>query len=107
MCRTDSHLAAFLHTGLLVDVFGDYMYLFLMCGSVITAGGLFLFVMNIYNYHMLGKEKTAKETQQNQKPIEDQDKVRCSEVEITQPSEVSVELTKSEAKDKNQAQQGL
>ncbi|KAG7229592.1 hypothetical protein INR49_012607, partial [Caranx melampygus] len=59
--------------GLLVDIFGDYLYLFLMCGSVIMAGGLFLFIMNIYNYHMLEKEKTAKETQQNQKPIEDQD----------------------------------
>uniref|UniRef100_A0A3Q0RI11 Major facilitator superfamily (MFS) profile domain-containing protein n=1 Tax=Amphilophus citrinellus TaxID=61819 RepID=A0A3Q0RI11_AMPCI len=47
--------------GLLVDLFHDYKYLFLMCGSVITAGGLFLFVMNIYYYHMLEKEKRAED----------------------------------------------
>ncbi|KAM7423127.1 hypothetical protein PAMA_010923 [Pampus argenteus] len=46
--------------GLLVDVYNDYKYLFFMCGTVIVAGGLFLFVMNIYNYHMLEKENAAK-----------------------------------------------
>lgn len=104
---TFAHFFIFLHTGLLVDMFGDYKYLFLMCGSVITAGGLFLFVMNIYNYHMLDKEKMAKETQQNQKPIEDQEQVRSSEAELTHTSEVTVEQTESEAKDKSQAQQSL
>lgn len=70
--------------GLLVDVFGDYKYLFLMCGSVIVTGGLFLFVMNIYNYHMLDKEKAAKNNEQGQKETENQDKANASEVEMEQ-----------------------
>lgn len=43
-----------------MDVFGDYKYLFFMCGGVIIAGGVFLFVMNMYNYHMLEKENRLK-----------------------------------------------
>ncbi|KAI5607074.1 solute carrier family 16, member 7 (monocarboxylic acid transporter 2) [Silurus asotus] len=36
--------------GALVDMFGDYSYMFYMCGSVMLCAGLFLFVMNYYNY---------------------------------------------------------
>ncbi|XP_037107603.1 monocarboxylate transporter 2-like [Syngnathus acus] len=43
--------------GLLVDKFEDYKYLFFLCGAVIVTGGIFLFVMNIYNYRMLEKER--------------------------------------------------
>uniref|UniRef100_A0A8D3AG70 Major facilitator superfamily (MFS) profile domain-containing protein n=1 Tax=Scophthalmus maximus TaxID=52904 RepID=A0A8D3AG70_SCOMX len=68
--------------GLLVDLCGDYKYLFFMCGSVIVAGGLFLFVANIYHYHMLEKEKTEKDRAQNQKSTENQDQVSESEVEM-------------------------
>ncbi|XP_054641181.1 monocarboxylate transporter 2-like [Dunckerocampus dactyliophorus] len=57
---------------LLVDVFKDSKYLFLMCGAVIVTGGLFLFIMNIYNYHMLEKQRRR---QQNPKTVEDQDQV--------------------------------
>ncbi|XP_075951817.1 monocarboxylate transporter 2-like [Anarhichas minor] len=64
--------------GLLLDVFDDYKYLFFMCGSVIVAGGVFIFVMNIYNYHMLEKEKPAKVREQNQMTIENQDQVSAS-----------------------------
>ncbi|KAM9362206.1 monocarboxylate transporter 2-like [Symphorus nematophorus] len=85
--------------GLLVDIFGDYKYLFLMCGSVITTGGLFLFVMNIYNYHMLKKEQTAKDREQNHKTIENQD-----HVEMLQTPEAAKELTEPEAKENNGAQ---
>ncbi|XP_056242892.1 monocarboxylate transporter 2-like [Seriola aureovittata] len=90
--------------GLLVDIFADYKYLFFMCGSVIVAGGLFLFVMNIYNYHMLEKEKTAKERQQNQKNIENQGQVSVSEAEMKHTSEAAVEQTEPEVKDKSGAQ---
>lgn len=65
-----------------MDIFGDYKYLFYMCGSVIVTGGLFLFVMNIYNYHMLEKEKTAKDREQNQKTIENQNEVSASAMEM-------------------------
>lgn len=75
--------------GLLVDIYGDYKYLFLMCGAVIFSGGLFLFVMNIYNYHMLEKEK--------------QNQVRASEMEMKQTPEAEMGQAEPEAKDKNGA----
>lgn len=77
-----------------MDVFGDYKYLFFMCGSVIVTGGLFLFVMNVYNYHMLDKENTAKDQGQNLNNVESQDRVSVLEVEMKQTSEA--ELTGAE-----------
>uniref|UniRef100_A0A3Q3G6R8 Major facilitator superfamily (MFS) profile domain-containing protein n=1 Tax=Labrus bergylta TaxID=56723 RepID=A0A3Q3G6R8_9LABR len=62
-------------------------YLFFMCGSVILTGGIFLFVMNIYNYHMLEKEK--------------QNQVRASEVEMKQTPEAAMGHTEPEAQEKN------
>ncbi|XP_061730928.1 monocarboxylate transporter 2-like isoform X2 [Nerophis ophidion] len=55
--------------GFLVDIFEDYKYLFFMCGAVIVTGGLFLFVMNFYNYHMIEKQRR----QLNPKSHKDQD----------------------------------
>lgn len=46
-----------------MDTFGDYKYLYLMCGSVMVFAGLFLFVMNIYNYRMLERERRQEEGQ--------------------------------------------
>lgn len=50
--------------GLLVDIFGNYRYMFFMCGGVITTGGTFLFIMNIYHYHMLKKGLSSADTEQ-------------------------------------------
>lgn len=82
-----------------MDIFGDYKYLFIMCGSVILLGGLFLFIMNIYNYHMLKREETAKGKEQNQKTTENQD-----QVEMKQAPEVEMGQTEPEAKHKNGTQ---
>lgn len=60
----------FCSLGLLVDIFGDYKYLFLMCGGVITAGGVFLFIMNVYNYNRLDKAKKGNSSEQNQNNME-------------------------------------
>ncbi|XP_042351401.1 monocarboxylate transporter 2-like [Plectropomus leopardus] len=87
--------------GLLVDIFGDYKYLFLMCGSVITTGGLFLFVMNIYNYHVLDKENSTKDRKKNQKAIEKQDQVSVSEMKPI--PEAATAQTEPESKE-NRAQ---
>ena len=73
-----------------MDVFGDYKYLFFMCGAVIVAGGVFLFVMNVYNYHMLEKEKTGKKSQQGQN-MENQGQVSISEAEVTEPEAVEMQ----------------
>lgn len=58
----DCLLAAFL-----VDIYGSYKYLFFMSGSVILTGGLFLLVMNIYNYHQLSKEEETRDPKRDQK----------------------------------------
>ncbi|XP_068171969.1 monocarboxylate transporter 2-like [Antennarius striatus] len=80
--------------GLLVDISGDYKYLFLMCGSVILMGGVFLFIMNIYSYHMGKKEKTARDKVQNQNTVENQDLM-----EMKQTTEVEMEQTEPEAEE--------
>ncbi|XP_077181231.1 monocarboxylate transporter 2-like isoform X2 [Paroedura picta] len=46
--------------GTLIDAFGDYKYMFLKCGIVMVLAGLFLFIMNYYNYRMLAKEEKRK-----------------------------------------------
>ncbi|XP_033822247.1 monocarboxylate transporter 2-like [Periophthalmus magnuspinnatus] len=76
--------------GLLVDIYGDYKYLFLMCGGVIVTGGMFLFIMNMYHYHMLRTSADTEETRQNS--TVDQGQANVSEVEMqagpeTDPSE--------------------
>ncbi|XP_036387484.1 monocarboxylate transporter 2 [Megalops cyprinoides] len=43
--------------GALVDIFNDYKYMYFTCGAVMLAAGIFLFVMNFYNYRMLEREK--------------------------------------------------
>ncbi|KAM4722777.1 monocarboxylate transporter 2-like [Rhinophrynus dorsalis] len=50
--------------GAVVDTFGDYMYMFYECGATMVIAGLFLLVMNFYNYRMLEKEE--KESQKKE-----------------------------------------
>ncbi|TMS19701.1 Monocarboxylate transporter 2 [Larimichthys crocea] len=88
--------------GLLVDITGDYKYLFILCGSVIFTGGVFLFVMNIYNDHMLKKEKNAKDREQNQKNMEDQD-----HKDIKRTPKAMMEQTEFEVTEDNGAQGDL
>ncbi|KAJ8409268.1 hypothetical protein AAFF_G00234660 [Aldrovandia affinis] len=47
--------------GALVDIFKDYKYMYYMCGAVMLAAGLFLFVMNFYNYRLLEQEQKQRE----------------------------------------------
>lgn len=68
-----------------------------MCGSVITTGGVFLFIMNVYNYHMLKKEKTAKDREQNHGATEDQVEMKRFPVAEMEPTEPEAE---------NEAQRG-
>lgn len=48
------------HSGLLVDVYHNYEYLFIMCGSVILTGGLLSLLMNICHFRALRKHEEAK-----------------------------------------------
>lgn len=47
--------------GALVDMFGDYSYMFYMCGVVMLTAGLFLFAMNYYNYRRNDATQRAQE----------------------------------------------
>lgn len=69
-------------TALLVDIFDDYRYLYFMCGSVILAAGVFLFVMNMYNYKMLEKEKAARPPEQAPEKVERTDQAGMSMVDV-------------------------
>lgn len=67
-----------------------------MCGGVITTGGLFLFIMNVYNYKRLDKAKRGKGTEQNQNTVENQEQASSSEAQM--------ELMNPEVNDMNTAQ---
>ncbi|XP_035239456.1 monocarboxylate transporter 2-like [Anguilla anguilla] len=43
--------------GALVDIFMDYKYMYYACGVMMLAAGIFLFVMNFYNYRRLEQEE--------------------------------------------------
>ncbi|XP_061113344.1 monocarboxylate transporter 1-like isoform X3 [Conger conger] len=46
--------------GALVDIFMDYKYMYYACGAIMLAAGIFLFIMNFYNYRRLEQEEKEK-----------------------------------------------
>ncbi|XP_071333019.1 monocarboxylate transporter 2-like isoform X1 [Trachinotus anak] len=44
-------------SGALVDVFGDYKYMYYACGVFMLAPGIFFFIMHYYNYKRLDEEQ--------------------------------------------------
>ncbi|XP_041417708.1 monocarboxylate transporter 2 [Xenopus laevis] len=50
--------------GAIVDAFGDYRYMYYECGVIMVLAGLFLFVMNYYNYRMLEKEEKERQAKE-------------------------------------------
>uniref|UniRef100_A0A8C4R928 Monocarboxylate transporter 2 n=1 Tax=Eptatretus burgeri TaxID=7764 RepID=A0A8C4R928_EPTBU len=43
--------------GWLVDITGDYKYMYLVCGIIVITAGVYLFFTNMYNYRMIEHEK--------------------------------------------------
>uniref|UniRef100_A0A087XKJ9 Solute carrier family 16 member 7 n=1 Tax=Poecilia formosa TaxID=48698 RepID=A0A087XKJ9_POEFO len=43
-------------SGALVDVFGDYKYMYYACGALMLVPGVFLFIMHYYNYKKLDED---------------------------------------------------
>lgn len=75
-----------------MDVFQDYKYLFFMSGSVILTGGVFLLIMNVYNYHQLCPEEATIDLEQNRKNSENPDQVTKRDSEnATEPAEPKAE----------------
>ncbi|XP_022059781.2 monocarboxylate transporter 2-like [Acanthochromis polyacanthus] len=44
-------------SGALVDIFGDYKYMYYACGVFMLAPGIFFFIMHYYNYKKLDEEQ--------------------------------------------------
>ncbi|KAI5612366.1 solute carrier family 16, member 7 (monocarboxylic acid transporter 2) [Silurus asotus] len=44
-------------SGALVDIFMDYKYMYFACGMMMLVSGLFLFIMNFFNYRWLEQEQ--------------------------------------------------
>ncbi|XP_054631122.1 monocarboxylate transporter 2-like [Dunckerocampus dactyliophorus] len=44
-------------SGTLVDIFGDYKYMFYACGVFMLVPGIFFFIMHYYNYKRLDEEQ--------------------------------------------------
>ncbi|KAM6977593.1 monocarboxylate transporter 2 [Aplochiton taeniatus] len=44
-------------SGMLVDIYGDYKYMYYACGVMMLVPGIFLFIMNYYNYKWLDQEE--------------------------------------------------
>ncbi|XP_053576666.1 monocarboxylate transporter 2 [Bombina bombina] len=79
--------------GAIVDVFGDYKYMFYECGALLIVAGLFLLLMNIYNYRLLAKEEKEKEAKEmelteTKLPLKQED-VKTVEDKIQNGSDVS------------------
>ncbi|CAN0134155.1 unnamed protein product [Lampetra planeri] len=45
--------------GWLVDVTGDYKYMYFVCGAIVITAGIYLFVANAINYRMVDREAAA------------------------------------------------
>lgn len=44
-------------SGALVDIFGDYKYMYYACGVFMLVPGIFFFIMHYYNYKKLDEEQ--------------------------------------------------
>lgn len=44
-------------SGAMVDVFGDYKYMYYACGVMMLVPGIFFFIMHYYNYKKLDEER--------------------------------------------------
>ncbi|XP_043944210.1 monocarboxylate transporter 2 [Protopterus annectens] len=49
--------------GWLVDVTGDYRYMYLVCGAIVIVASIWLFIGNAINYRLLEKEKKAEDAE--------------------------------------------
>ena len=52
-----------LTAGALVDIFMDYKYMYYACGVMMLLPGIFLFVMNYFNYQRLDQEEKLRQFQ--------------------------------------------
>lgn len=57
-------------SGALVDTFGEYKYLYVTCGVLMLAPGLFFFIMHYFNYKKLKEEQKPEAAVETRRPGE-------------------------------------
>lgn len=57
-------LSLFFLSGLLVDITGDYQYMYVVCGIIVITASIWLFIGNAINYRLLAREKQVEEERQ-------------------------------------------
>lgn len=50
-------MCAFKLSGALVDIYGEYKYMYYACGVFMLVPGIFFFIMHYYNYKKLDEEQ--------------------------------------------------
>lgn len=51
-------------SGWLVDVTGEYQYMYFVCGVIVIVASIWLFIGNAINYRLLAKEKKLEDEKQ-------------------------------------------
>lgn len=65
--------------GALVDIFHDYKYMYYACGVMMLVPGIFLFIMNYFNYKWLAQEaKQSGRVEEEQGALEELRELRRS-----------------------------
>ncbi|OCT88948.1 monocarboxylate transporter 2 [Xenopus laevis] len=84
--------------GFLVDVTGDYKYMYFACGVIVIVASIWLFIGNAINYRMLAKEKM----ETSAKNIDEKTDLKETEP-LNSPETIDV-ATKSNKVDANQSE---
>ena len=50
-----------------MDIFDDYKYMYYACGVMMLVGGIFLLIMNYYNYKWLAQEEKQRRQLEEEK----------------------------------------
>ncbi|KAG5282765.1 hypothetical protein AALO_G00059710 [Alosa alosa] len=65
-------------SGALVDLFHDYKYMYYACGVMMLVPGIFLFIMNYFNYKWLAQEAQQSQQQEDEEEAGAMEELRSS-----------------------------
>lgn len=77
-----------------MDIYHNYEYLFIMCGSVILTGGVLALLLNLCHFHALRKKEEGKKSKGGGPSQSDAEKP----VQVEQIMEASAEEAKETAR---------
>ncbi|XP_051886173.1 monocarboxylate transporter 2-like [Pristis pectinata] len=76
--------------GWLVDITQDYRYMYLVCGSIVIAASIYLFIANAINYRLLAKEKRMEEEKAKASPDDAELKDVCENVSSGDADDIEI-----------------